>query len=80
MVVAKVGFITKGAVGSVYSYLVEDSVFNKLEHGQWVIIESERSKYGLGVFMGASEDQDQENKPFTWKKIIMGTDLPKEGV
>lgn len=80
MVVAIVRFHGKDGLGSPYSYLADESLICKLEEGQWVIVENDRSKYSIGVFCGLSEDQDYLNKPFVMKKIVMGTGLPKEVV
>lgn len=80
MVVAKVGFMAKGSLSSIYSYLVDESLCAKLDPGQWVIVESDRQKYSVAVFMGMSEDQDYASKPYAMKNIVMATELPKEEV
>jgi hypothetical protein len=80
MVVATVKFHGKDGLGTPYSYLADEELAAHTDEGSWVIVESDRSKYNLGVFCGMSEDQDYLNKPFVMKKIIMATGLPKEEI
>lgn len=80
MVVVIVKFHGKDGLGVPYSYLADEELAAHTEEGTWVAVESDRSKYNLGVFCGLSEDQDYCSKPFVMKKVIMATGLPKEVV
>jgi hypothetical protein len=80
MKVVTVKFRGKDGFGTPYSYLCEEYLEQQLEVGQWVIVENDRNKYGIGVYFGVSEDQDYKSKSFEFKKVVSTTMLPKENV
>jgi len=75
---ARVKFWTKNGYSKPYNYIIGDAVANVVKQGEWVIVESSRSKYGIGVFDGFEDVTDPDKLEIITKEVVADTDLYEE--
>ena len=79
MKTAKVKFYSKNGYSKPYNYLVDDYIGKQLSRGEWVVVESARSKYGIGLFDGFEDVTDQDKLSIIDKAVVQGTEIIEDG-
>lgn len=63
------------ALSKTYDFKIDPDLADQMEQGDIVVIESSRTLYGTGVFIGTSEEV--ANPDIVTKSVIQKVDAPK---